>query len=165
MQQTFFTVFSRVSRPRNCCVRRLHANSNSHQKMVSSREIGAKVLFFIALRCACTVVASREKNIQERVQISFLSGLVGDALALGGHYEYDAVKIKQHVGSYRDFKAAGEGMGGETHGVGKVARLLPLKCAYYIYLSECQTGWGSANYHPGKKAGDLTDSGEVSSHK
>jgi ADP-ribosylglycohydrolase len=35
--------------------------------------------------------------------------------------------------------APGEGLGGSTHGV----------------------GWGRANYHPGKKAGDLTDAGDT----
>jgi len=74
-----------------------------------------------------------------RVEQALLGGLYGDALALGGHYEYDAKKIREHVGSYEKFHSPGEGMGGKTHGV----------------------GWGSANYHPGKRAGDLTDAGEV----
>ena len=56
-----------------------------------------------------------------------------------GHYEYDAPKIKSLVGRYTDFVAHGHGMGGQTHGV----------------------GWGQHNYHPGKRAGDLTDAGEV----
>ena len=57
-------------------------------------------------------------NLLDRIEASFLAGLVGDALALGGHYEYDATKIKENVGSYTDYLAPGEGMGGKTHGVG-----------------------------------------------
>lgn len=67
----------------------------------------------------------------EYIRAAFIAGLIGDSLALGGHYEYDAHKIAQQIGSYRDFKAPGEGLGGQTHGV----------------------GWGAANYHPGKIAG------------
>jgi len=74
-----------------------------------------------------------------RAKASFLGSLCGDALALGGHYEYDAKKIKQMVGSYTDYLGPGQGMGGATHGV----------------------GWGSHNYHPGKVAGDGTDAGEI----
>lgn len=37
-------------------------------------------------------------------------------------------QIKASIGSYTDFGAPGQGMGGTTHGV----------------------GWGEANYHPGK---------------
>jgi hypothetical protein len=53
--------------------------------------------------------------------------------------EYDAPKIRHAVGRYTDFVAPGHGMGGQTHGV----------------------GWGMRQYHPGKRAGDLTDAGEV----
>ena len=78
-------------------------------------------------------------NVLHRIESAFIGGLCGDALALGGHYEYDAAKIKAHVGKYTDFLAPGAKMGGQTHGV----------------------GWGAANYHPGKTGGDLTDAGEV----
>jgi len=68
-----------------------------------------------------------------------IGALVADALCLGTHYEYDAVKIKQHLGGTIDrFMAPGEKMGGETHGV----------------------GWGKRNYHPGKTAGENTDYGD-----
>ena len=89
-----------------------------------------------ALSAAATTMIPSQLD---RIEASFLAGLVGDALALGGHYEYDASKIKENVGRYTDYLAPGEGMGGKTHGV----------------------GWGSANYHPGKGAGDLTDAGEI----
>lgn len=82
---------------------------------------------------------STVRAVAARVEASFVAGLVGDALALGGHYEYDAKKINEMVGSYTDYLAPGQKMGGATHGV----------------------GWGAANYHPGKVAGDGTDSGEV----
>lgn len=78
-------------------------------------------------------------DYRQRVEDAFISGLVGDSLALGGHYEYDAAKIKRVHGEYTTLQAPGQGFGGQTHGV----------------------GWGSANYHPGKKAGDLTDAGEI----
>ena len=70
----------------------------------------------------------------ERVKRAFMYGLMGDALALGGHYEYDAKKIKAS-GGYANYAKPGEANNG--------------------------IGWGTANYHPGKVAGDLTDSGEV----
>ena len=72
--------------------------------------------------------------LNERIQNSFTAGLIGDALALGGHYEYDAVKIKQS-GGYSNYSPPGKANNG--------------------------IGWGTANYHPGKIAGDLTDAGEV----
>ena len=71
------------------------------------------------------VVLSKDTSIYDKIEASFIAGLIGDSLALAGHYEYDAVKIKTHVGEYRNLMAPGEGMGGKTHGV----------------------GWGSANYH------------------
>lgn len=74
-------------------------------------------------------------DIHARAEAAFLGGLIGDALALGGHYEYDAAKIKQKVGVYDRYMAPGD----DNHGV----------------------GWGTANYHPGKKAGDMTDAGDV----
>ena len=73
-------------------------------------------------------------NVVARVKSSFLLGLMGDALALGGHYEYDARKIKSR-GGFQNYADPGT----DNHGI----------------------GWGQANYHPGKKAGDLTDAGEV----
>ena len=69
-----------------------------------------------------------------RTKSSFLLGLMGDALALGGHYEYDAKKIKTS-GGFQNYAPPGEANNG--------------------------VGWGQANYHPGKTAGDLTDAGEV----
>ena len=54
---------------------------------------------------------------------------MADALTLGSHYEYDAVKIKAaYNGDIQRFMAPGEEMGGETHGV----------------------GWGARNYNPGR---------------
>ena len=69
-----------------------------------------------------------------RVKNAFTAGLIGDALALGGHYEYDAARIRRG-GGFASYSPPGEA----NHGV----------------------GWGAANYHPGKGAGDLTDAGEV----
>lgn len=78
--------------------------------------------------------AGLRKDVVNRIQNAFKLGLIADALALGGHYEYDARKI-QASGGYRDFAKPGEANNG--------------------------IGWGTANYHPGKVAGDMTDSGEV----
>jgi len=70
---------------------------------------------------------------------AYFGTLVADALTLGSHYEYDAVKIKKaYGGDIQRFMAPGEQMGGETHGI----------------------GWGQRNYHPGTVAGDNTDYGE-----
>jgi hypothetical protein len=79
-------------------------------------------------------------GVRARVVATFAAALAGDALSLGAHYEYDAAVIAARVGRYERFHAPGEGLGGTTHGV----------------------GWGRANYHPGKVAGDLTDAGDVS---
>jgi len=73
--------------------------------------------------------------ISNTIRRSFLTGLIGDALALGGHYEYDARKIKVQVGRFENYLPPGESNNG--------------------------IGWGTANYHPGKNAGDLTDAGEI----
>lgn len=77
---------------------------------------------------------TNSKSILSRIQYSFKLGLIGDALSLGGHYEYDAKKIKK-MGGYSNYAKPGE----DNNGV----------------------GWGTANYHPGKIAGDITDTGEV----
>ncbi len=82
------------------------------------------------------------KNItkQEAVRGAFYGAIVGDALCLGSHYEYDAGKIYEAYGRkpIEKFMSPGEMMGGSTHGI----------------------GWGERNYHPGKKAGGSTDYGD-----
>jgi hypothetical protein len=89
-----------------------------------------------ATKAASSEIAgsSPSVNIIQRVKSALIAGLIGDALALGGHYEYDARKIKAS-GGYKDFSPPGEANNG--------------------------VGWGTANYHPGKKAGDLTDAGDI----
>ena len=92
-------------------------------------------LFFYFLH-ATTVAKLVEEDMKKvRIARSFVTGLIGDSLALGGHYEYDAKKIKVQVGRYINFLPPGESNNG--------------------------IGWGTANYHPGKRAGDLTDAGEI----
>lgn len=83
-----------------------------------------------------TIMRSKEDAIRG----SFFGAIVGDALCLGSHYEYDAQKIWEAYGNapISKFMSPGEMMGGETHGI----------------------GWGSRNYHPGKKAGGTTDYGD-----
>ncbi len=77
---------------------------------------------------------------EERIKGAFYGAIVGDALCLGSHYEYDAQKIYEAYGqkSITKFMSPGEKMGGATHGI----------------------GWGERNYHPGKKAGGTTDYGD-----
>lgn len=77
---------------------------------------------------------------EENIKGAFFGALVGDALCLGSHYEYDAQKIHLAYGekAIEKFMSPGEKMGGETHGI----------------------GWGQRNYHPGKKAGGTTDYGD-----
>ena len=77
---------------------------------------------------------------EEAIKGAFFGALVGDALCLGSHYEYDAQKIYEAYGkkSIEKFMSPGEMMGGQTHGI----------------------GWGERNYHPGKKAGGTTDYGD-----
>jgi len=77
---------------------------------------------------------------KDKIKGIFYSAIVGDALCLGSHYEYDAVKIYNAYGekSIEKFMSPGEMMGGQTHGI----------------------GWGKQNYHPGKKAGGTTDYGD-----
>ena len=69
-----------------------------------------------------------------RIKGAILGGLIGDSLALGGHYEYDSKVIADRIGSYRELSAPTVNYG---------------------------IGWGRANYHPGKIAGDMTDAGDV----
>ena len=84
----------------------------------------------VALPAAATSPLSRAARARGAV----LGGLVGDALALGGHYEYSAKVIADRVGSYTELSAPTVNYG---------------------------VGWGRANYHPGKVAGDMTDAGDV----
>jgi ADP-ribosylglycohydrolase len=81
-----------------------------------------------------TTGASSSVSVASRVRGAVLGGLVGDALALAYHYEYDA-KVIAKRGRQRDFLAPQINYG---------------------------VGWGRANYHPGKAAGDMTDAGDVS---
>lgn len=76
----------------------------------------------------------------KKIKGLFYSAIVGDALCLGSHYEYDAKKIFKAYGNknIERFMGPGEMMGGQTHGI----------------------GWGERNYHPGKKAGGTTDYGD-----
>ncbi|MAD41806.1 MAG: ADP-ribosylglycohydrolase [Arcobacter sp.] len=77
---------------------------------------------------------------EKKLKGAFFAAIVGDALCLGSHYEYDAQKIYKAYGNkpIEKFMSPGEMMGGETHGI----------------------GWGQRNYHPGKSAGGTTDYGD-----
>lgn len=76
----------------------------------------------------------------DAIKGAFFGAIVGDALCLGSHYEYDAHKIHKAYGGkpIEKFMSPGEMMGGQTHGI----------------------GWGERNYHPGKRAGGTTDYGD-----
>ena len=88
----------------------------------------------VCLSFGTTATANAQLSAHVRIQNAFKAGLIADSLALGGHYEYDAAKIKSR-GGFENFAPPGK----DNHGV----------------------GWGTANYHPGKQAGDLTDAGDV----
>jgi len=79
-------------------------------------------------------------NKKDAIKGAFFGAIVGDALCLGSHYEYDAQKIYHAYGDkpIEKFMSPGEMMGGQTHGI----------------------GWGERNYHPGKSAGGTTDYGD-----
>jgi hypothetical protein len=87
----------------------------------------------LAAAAAVAAVAAAPTR-QSRARGALLAGLVGDSLALGGHYEYDAKVILEQHGSYTELAAPRTNYG---------------------------VGWGRANYHPGKIAGDMTDAGDV----
>lgn len=82
----------------------------------------------------------KKRTNEEAIKGAFFGSIVGDALCLGSHYEYDAQKIFEAYGKkpIEKFMSPGEMMGGQTHGI----------------------GWGERNYHPGKKAGGTTDYGD-----
>lgn len=83
---------------------------------------------------------SNEKLNIKNIKGAFFGSIVGDALCLGSHYEYDAKKIYEAYGQkpIEKFMNPGEMMGGQTHGI----------------------GWGERNYHPAKTAGGTTDYGD-----
>ena len=78
---------------------------------------------------------SEEKAVvvrADRIRGVYFGALVADALCLGSHYEYDALKIRKAYNgtTIERYMGPGEHMGGSTHGI----------------------GWGERNYHPGTKA-------------
>lgn len=60
---------------------------------------------------ASSATAGLKKEVLAKVQNAFKTGLYADALALGGHYEYDARKIKA-TGGFRDYSPPGEANNG-----------------------------------------------------
>lgn len=94
---------------------------------------------------AAAVPAAAERPSKESaVRGAMMGSLVADALCLGTHYEYDAVKIQKFYGRLDQYYAPGEKTGGETHGI----------------------GWGGRNFHggngkgPPKRKGEQTDYGD-----
>merc|ERR1711871_1680788 len=93
---------------------------------------------------AANVATWASPDVDSRIRGAMMGSLVADALTLGTHYEYDAVKIQKFYGKLDRYYAPGEKTGGETHGV----------------------GWGARNFHngngngPAKKAGEHTDYGD-----
>ena len=84
---------------------------------------------------AAAAAAAAPLGARARARGAHLASLVGDALSLQSHYEYDARVIHERVagGSSTDFGAP---------------------------LVNYGVGWGRANYHPGKVSGDNTDAGD-----
>jgi len=81
---------------------------------------------------------------ESAIKGAMMGSLVADALCLGTHYEYDAVKIQRFYGTLDRYYSPGENTGGETHGI----------------------GWGARNFHggngkgPPKTKGEQTDYGD-----
>jgi len=102
------------------------------------------VFLLHTLLLQAAVAKEETPSLASRMKGSFFGAVVADALALGTHYEYDAVRIKKFYGGIDRFYAPGEKTGGETHGI----------------------GWGGRNFHdgngvgPAKKAGENTDYGD-----
>lgn len=101
--------------------------------------------FSVMIPLASFSTATVERTpLSSRIRGAYFGALVGDALSLGTHYEYDAKKIKAFYGAIDRYYAPGEKTGGETHGV----------------------GWGARNFHggngrgPPKQAGEQTDYGD-----
>lgn len=95
--------------------------------------LGVNALIFLSF--LYTVSSEVSRDIQQKVEAAFLGGLIGDALALGGHHEHDVEKIHREVGKYTDFHPPGE--------------------------NNNDIRWGKDNHHPGKVKGDQTDAGDV----
>ena len=68
------------------------------------------LLSFSCLSGMTTAAATSIPTLEQRkrVEDAFIAGLVGDALALGSHYEYDAKKIKEKVGEYTQYHDPGD---------------------------------------------------------
>lgn len=98
---------------------------------------------FAALIMTCEAMTSGVSRVS-KIKGAYFGAVVGDALTLGTHYEYDATRIRKFYGRIDRFYAPGEKTGGQTHGV----------------------GWGARNYHggngrgPPKRAGENTDYGD-----
>eukprot|EP01051_Picozoa_sp_SAG22_P007480 SAG22_NODE_528_length_9431_cov_7.192135_8_plen_383_part_00 len=98
----------------------------------------------VLLAAPLVATAAGGPTKESKIKGALFGALVADALTLGTHYEYDAVKIKKFYGGIDRYYAPGEKTGGETHGV----------------------GWGGRNFHngngngPPKKAGEQTDYGD-----
>jgi hypothetical protein len=68
---------------------------------------GAAAMVFVSFMTACVFIgaasasdaaaaaASAAPDLKSRLRGAFFGSLVGDALCLGSHYEYDALTIKQ----------------------------------------------------------------------
>ena len=78
-------------------------------------------------QAAAGMAAGETNDANARIKNAFKLGLIGDALALGGHYEYDARKIKAS-GGYRDFSAPGEANNGIGWGTANDVFLRYLIC-------------------------------------
>jgi ADP-ribosylglycohydrolase len=91
-----------------------------------------------------TQASSAPSTRASKIKGAMMGSLVADALCLGTHYEYDAVRIQQFYGGLDQYYSPGEKTGGETHGI----------------------GWGGRNFHdgngvgPAKRKGEQTDYGD-----
>lgn len=91
-------------------------------------------MFALTTAKLVTSASAAPPSVRSRVRGAVVGGFVGDALSLESHYEYDAKVIAGHFTRPAEFGAPRVNYG---------------------------VGWGRANYHPGKLAGDMTDAGDV----
>ena len=72
----------------------------------------------LLFRCHQTRLSKAMNSISKEQSIrgAFFGAIVADALCLGSHYEYDAIKIHEAYGSrpIEKFMSPGELMGGQT---------------------------------------------------
>jgi hypothetical protein len=94
----------------------------------------------LLFRCHQTRLSKAMNSISKEQSIrgAFFGAIVADALCLGSHYEYDAIKIHEAYGSrpIEKFMSPGELMGGQTHGIDWVLHAFCIMRNHYLLALE-----------------------------